>query len=227
MSNFAEWLADIEAQPTNWIAPIIRSGDLKLALEVLKKNPELLRLRPSANNTLLQEAAYFGHQEIADSLLALGATMDVVSATALNRTELLRSMLDADPHLLQKHSPSGLALLHIASRNAATDTVLLLLSYRVNVNDDRNRARCSPLFYASLANAQILLSSGAFVDARAKHGFTPLHRAAQAGDLERTRFLIAPGASANLQTEARQTAFALAVRGRHRGVVEFLKSSVS
>ena len=223
MSKFEEWLPDISAHPEDWIAPIIRSGDAELALELIGKKPALLHLRASGNNTPLQEAAYFGHQELADRLLALGAKMDIVAAIALGRTEIVRIMLENDPTLRHKHSPSGLGLLHIASRHAETEIVPLLLSWGADVHDNRNKQRYTPLFFASLTNAELLLAKGADINARAKHGFTVLHQAAKAGDREWTKFLIKHGARIDLQTDGRQTPWAFAVRRGHRDIAALLR----
>ena len=203
-------------------AAIVRAGNAELALDLIEKKPELLNSRGECNDTLLQVAAYTGNQELADSLQLLGAKLDVLSAAALGRSEAVRMMLENKPSLLWKCSARGIGLLHIACRQATTEVVRLLLSLGADVSDSRNMKKYTPLFFASVPNAALLLVRGADIDARAKHGFTALHYAAKWGDTAMTKFLVSHGASTGLQTDGRQTAWALAVRHRRKDVAAFL-----
>jgi ankyrin repeat protein len=135
-------------------------------------------------------------------------------------------MLTGDPRLLHKHSPDGWTVLHIAARYADTEMLALLIAAGADVNDNRNKQRQTPLFFATeepYSNAALLLANGAGIDARGKHGFTVLHYAAKWGYAGLVEFLLAHGARTDLQTDARQTAWALAVRSGHRRVAEILQ----
>lgn len=224
MSNFEAWLPTIKSKPDEWLAPIIRSGDADLALELIRDHPHLLEARLSGNATPLLVAAYSEHRKIADALLAMGARMDFITAIALGRTGVVRTMLAENASLIRKHSADGWTALHIAARYATTETVALLISAGANV-DTLGKRRVTPLFFATKKpydNARLLLASGANIDASGKHGFTTLHCAAAAGNADFVSFLITHGANANLQTSARQTAWALAVRYGHRSVAALL-----
>jgi ankyrin repeat protein len=170
-------------------------------------------------------AAYAGRHDLAERLLEMGAKLDLIAAIALGRTDAVREMLTGDPRLLHKHSPDGWTVLHIAARYADTEMLALLIAAGADVNDNRNKQRQTPLFFATeepYSNAALLLANGAGTDARGKHGFTVLHYAAKWGYAGLVEFLLAHGARADLQTDARQTAWALAVRSGHRRVAEIL-----
>ena len=225
MSGLETWLPSIRAEPRAWLAPLIRSGDSGLALELIRDNPHLLNARLGGNDTPLLVAAYAGRHELAERLSAMGAKMDLFAAIALGRTGAVRGMLAGDPRLVRKHSPDGWTVLHIAAHYADTEMLTLLVSAGADVNDNRNKQRQTPLFFATVepySNAALLLANGADVDARGKHGFTVLHYAAKWGYAAFVEFLLAHGARADLQTDARQTAWALAVRNGHRRVAEIL-----
>ena len=227
MSEFETWLRSIRAEPEAWLGPIIRSEKPDPALELIRDNPHLLHIRLSGNDTPLLVAAYSGHHELAERLLAMGAKMDLFAAIALGHTDTVRGMLNEDPRLLHRHSPDGWTVLHIAARYADTEMLALLVSVGADVNDDRNKERKTPLFFAAeepYSNAALLLASGAEIDARAKHGFTVLHYAAKWGYAAFVEFLLAHGARSYIQTDARQTAWALAVRNGHRRVAAVLSS---
>ena len=154
----------------------------------------------------------------------MGAKMDFITAIALGHIGTVRTMLEGDPRLIHKHSPDGWTALQIAARYADTEMVALLISAGADVNG-RDKRRLTPLFFAlkePYSNAELLLRNGADIDARGKHGLTVLHCAAAAGNAAFVRFLIANGANTNLQTDARQTPWALAVHYGHRTVAVLL-----
>ncbi len=224
MSEFDAWLPSIRSEPAEWLASTIRSGDAELALELVRGNPCLLEARFSGNATPLLVGAYSGQRKIADALLAMGARMDFIAAIALGRTAPLRSMLDADPTLARKRSPDGWTALHIAARYAEPETVDLLISAGADVNCPGKRG-LTPLFFATeepYSNAELLLARGADINARGKHGFTVLHYAAKWGYAGLVEILLDHGARPDVQTDARQTPWELAVRQGHRRVAALL-----
>ncbi|MBL0159304.1 MAG: ankyrin repeat domain-containing protein [Bryobacterales bacterium] len=90
-----------------------------LALELLRDHPELLHARFSGNVTPLQVAAFAWQRELAESLCAMGAKLDFISAIALGRTGAVRAMLDRSPNLIHKRAPEGgWTALHIAAAYA-------------------------------------------------------------------------------------------------------------
>ncbi len=131
-------------------------------------------------------------------------------------------MLDEEPGLVHRHSPDGWGVLHIGARYADPDMLELFLSRGADVNDNINHGRATPLFFSHQRNAEFLLANGADIDARSKNGFTVLHCAAKRGDIALVDLLLAHGACADLQTDGRQSAWALAVRGGHRSVADRL-----
>jgi ankyrin repeat protein len=136
-------------------------------------------------------------------------------------------MLSQHPFLIQKRAArGGWSALHVGAAYADIEMLAVLMSAGADV-DGRDRKGFTPLFFATkqpYSNAEMLLSNGADIDARAKHGFTALHCAATEGNEELVRFLIAHGANTHLQTDARQTAWALAVRSGYRAVAALLGS---
>jgi len=192
------------------------------ALELLRDHPEFLHAHSSGNVTPLQVAAFAWQRELAESLCAMGAKLDFISAIALGRNGTVRAMLDRNPNLIRKCAPAGgWTALHIAAAYADTELMALLISAAGGTNA-RDRTGRTPIYFATgkpYSNAELLLENGADVNARAKHGFTALHHAAAAGNAGFVAFLLTHGANAHAQTDARQTPWALAVRHGHRDVV--------
>jgi ankyrin repeat protein len=226
MSDFESWLPEIRSNPQHWLPAIIRSGDASLVLELIQNHPHLLEARFTGNATPLLLAAYSGNDQIASALLDKGAKVDFIAAIALQRLGLVRAMLAENPLLIRKHSSDGWMALHVAVRYATTELVALLISAGGDVNG-RGKGGITPLFFAlrePFDNARLLLAHGANINTAGKHGFTPLHCAAASGDSGAVRFLVAHGATVNFQTDARQTAWSLAVRYGHANVAALLES---
>lgn len=191
------------------------SGDDTRVLELVRENPSLISARLPGNATPLLMAAYRRKADLIEGLLALGAQVDFISAIALGRTAMLQEMLERDPALIQKRSPSGWSALHLAVAYGDPKMMGLLLSFGADPNDAPKTVGYPPLFFASsppFENAELLLAHGADINARAKHGATVLHSAAAGGQVDWLEFLLAHGADPEIQTDARQTPWAVAVR---------------
>jgi ankyrin repeat protein len=220
--DFEPWLSEIRSNPRNWILTIIRSGQAELAMGLIQNDPGLLDIRLSGNETPLLAAASFGRHELAEALLQMGAKLDFISAVSLGRMETVRVMLEQSPHLAISHSPDRWGAIHIASRDSDTRMIELLLSFGATVDDTSNSNKLTPLYFARNENAELLLAKGADINAPSKNGFTILHYAAQRGEVPFVQFLLDHGARPDVQTDGRQTPWALAVRRGHRSVAALL-----
>ncbi|MGO9913291.1 MAG: ankyrin repeat domain-containing protein [Isosphaeraceae bacterium] len=128
-------------------------------------------------------AMYYGHQEIADYLVAQGARRIALStadefAAACNRVDADRAheLVARDASLLD--DPGELLIL--AAEEGRADSLRLLVELGFDVNGQADRP--SPLHYAALAGqldtVKLLVVLGADVDARDPHyGATPLSAA--------------------------------------------------
>jgi uncharacterized protein len=224
----AGWEAELGSNPRAGLLQCLWQGRREFVVDLLRRNPELLRARLSGNVTPLLAAAYARHYDLADGLLAMGAEMDYITAIALNRRIVVETMLDQQPNLIRKQAPDRIGCLHVAARFADGDLVSMLLLRGADVNDSRNPRRLTPIFFAwdqPFKNVEILILAGADVNARSKHGFTSLHFAAWQGRLEFVKVLLRHGAEPTAQTAGRQTPWSLAVRAGHRDVAALLSSA--
>ncbi|MBY0503347.1 MAG: ankyrin repeat domain-containing protein [Bryobacteraceae bacterium] len=209
-------------------AVAIQSNWLERARAFVVANPALLASRSTGNLTLLQVAANFRRHDFAAELVAMGAKLDFTSAVALGWVEEAGSMVSKAPRLAKSHSPDRWGAIHLAVQSGSPEMVELLLSAGADVNDQRNPHALTPLFFAvDDIVAELLLTRGAEINIRSKNGFTALHCAAEKGNLNRVHFLLAHGAQPDLQTDGRQTAWALAVRRGHRAVADRLSCSAT
>jgi ankyrin repeat protein len=202
-----------EAAQALW--QVIVLGDTPRTLSLIRGNPTLLSSRLPGNATPLMHAAYRRDAALAEGLIELGAKVDFITAVILGRTAMVGEMLERDLRLIRKRSPNGWSALHLAAAYGDAEMVRLLLSLGADPNDAPAKIGCTPLFWASsppFEKAELLLAHGADINYRGKHGLTVLHSAAASGEEDWLEFLLAHGADAQLQTDARQTPWAIAVR---------------
>ena len=71
---------------------------------------------------------------MAELLLSHGAKLDIVSAAAIGRTEVVTELLSNDPTLIHAADAGGNTALHLAAWRRETEMVKLLLANGANPN---------------------------------------------------------------------------------------------
>jgi cytohesin len=145
--------------------------------------------------TALHYAASGGHEEIVELLLAKGAD---VNAKAKDGKTPLDMANGATADLLRTHgSQSG--LIHVAVRDGDLAGVQALLDAGADVNS--GLGKYTLLHFAARHGheeiVELLISEGADVNAKDENSWTPLHFAARHGHKEIVELLIAKGAEVN------------------------------
>ena len=74
--------------------------------------------------------------------------------------------------------------------------------------------------------ARLLLNSGAMVDIRDQHDYTPLHNAAWNGDLEMVKILLSSGANITARHYSGDTPLSCAYDNNKVEVIEFIKTQL-
>jgi ankyrin repeat protein len=190
-------------------------GDLEKAKVLLEFRADI-NAQTSDGATPLFFAAVGSHRPFCDLLLARGARLDIHSACALGKRQMVAAMLKTDPTLAKtadkrlRRTPLFWA---VRSGDAALVKLLLASGAEANVR--------APHYYR--VNNVI---SGPEIwhepPERPEAGETPLHLAAEEGHAEVARMLIAKGADQNIKDESGQTPLYRACDKRHLGVVKLL-----
>jgi ankyrin repeat protein len=169
------------------------------------------------------EALYAGDVARARDLLPHDSELTIFEAAAFGRTERLREILAADPAQADAISEDGFTALHLAIFGGQEGATRLLIEHGADLDRVSTSAiaQVSPLgtaaFVRSLPLARLLLDAGADVNARERSGgFTPLHAAAEHGDVDLARELIARGADPRIRTTDGRTAADLATNDELR-----------
>jgi len=157
------------------------------------------------------QALYEGDAELGRTLLPADDDLTVFEAAAFGRVGRLQELLAVDPSLVSAFSEDGFTALHLAVFAGQDETANVLIGQGadVNVRSTGPIAQVPPLgtaaFVGSVPLARLLLDAGADVNGRGAGGFTALHAAAQNGDADFARELLARGADPDLSNEAGAT----------------------
>ncbi|MDP9236857.1 MAG: ankyrin repeat domain-containing protein [Chloroflexota bacterium] len=189
----------------------VATGDVQSVKALVAEHPELARAKNADGLSVLRFARYVGHEDILESLIDAGPPLDFFEAAQLGRTQVLASMLDADPALVGANSADGFTALHFAAYYGNSDTVGLLLERGADTEAVTTNFLTNMPIHAAAAgrhfeNCRLLLEHGAHVNAQQHGGFTALHAAAQHGDRALAELFLSHGADASMATDESKTA---------------------
>jgi ankyrin repeat protein len=206
----------------------VAAGDLARVKELIGADPALARARDGQGLTPILHARYRDDMEMVRALLATNPDLDVFEGAALGDEPALDRLLDSDPGLIGAWSGDGFTPLHLAAFFGHPETAALLIQRGADVAAvSRNPMTVMPLHSAvagrDARTVEVLLGSGADVNAPSHAGFTPLLDAAQNGDPGIVEVLLARGADPEQATEAGKRARDLALEQGHQDVADLLE----
>ena len=178
-------------QASEFIA-LILGGDEDAALAALQREAALARARSEQGVSVVCLAVYRQHRRLAAALAAARPELDLFEAACLGDRERAAQLLSADPNALQAVSPDGFGALGYSAFFGHVALLADLLERGADVHAaSRNAMRVQPLHSAAAQSdpvkacelARLLLDAGADPNARQQGGFTPLHEAADKGNL--------------------------------------------
>jgi ankyrin repeat protein len=204
-------------------------GDVAKVQQMLQADPSLAEAKDPNGLSVILKATYYGQRDVVEALLASGIELNLFEAAATGQAARVRTLIEADPALVNSYSPDGFTPLSLAVFFGHPEAVDALLAAGAEVNAaSRETMKLTPLASA-MATAQIeiaktLIGRGANVNAKAASDLTPLHTAAARGNIEGATLLLEHGADINATTTDGKKPIAYAEERNHPDMVDFLKN---
>jgi ankyrin repeat protein len=204
-----------------------KAGDADTVRRMLEDSPALAHQRAVSGESPVVAALYRGHEHVVEALLQAGAPLDIFTAAALGRLEVVKASLEADPGAIRSLSYDGWTPLHLAAFFGHPAAAELLLAHGADVNArSTNSMRNTPL-HAAVAGGRVetalgLIEAGADVTAPDGGRHTPLHIAAEGGYVPIVEALLRRNADPHAVDAEDRTPLARAAAKNHDAVIDLI-----
>jgi ankyrin repeat protein len=199
----------------------IKSGNLNALGKILEADPGAARAVDADGVSALLAAVYRRNPDAVAALRATGIHLNVFEAAALGDVDRVQHLLQTNAARATDYSTDGFHPLGLAAFFGHFEVLKLLLASGADVlAPSRNAMRVTALHSAvadggSSENALALIAAGADPNAKQRHGWTPLHAAAQTGDRTVVEALLEAGADPAITNDDGKTAAMLARASGH------------
>lgn len=208
----------------------VQQGNADRLRALLDEDPSFAAARDGNGISALMHAIYEQRKDLVDLLRVKRTQFDIFEASAMGRTDLVEDLLAQNRLLANAWSGDGFMPLHFAAFFGQDSVARLLLENHADAGAvSRNAMKVTPLHSAAAgrhnAIAQVLLGSGAPVNAKQQQGWTALHAAAQNGDQAMVDLLLKYGAHPQARNDDGVTPEQLANEKGHVEIAERLRAA--
>lgn len=208
----------------------ITSGDTARVQQLIAAEPHLASARDTSGVSAVTTALYHRKKEIADLLVAAGASIDIFEAAMLGDQAKVESHLRDHPALARARSADGGTALHFACFFGHPEIAKLLIERGSDLRAVAEKfGNVQPLHSAVAsrvhATIELLLLNGAPVNAKQQQGYTALHSAAHHGDMRLAKLLLQYGADPLQKLDDGQTPIDMAQKAGHLELAAMLRAN--
>lgn len=207
---------------------LIETGNGQGIFDLLTKNPALASKDTSHGISPILLACYYKKPEIAAVIANFSNQINLFEACALGKLEEATLLTESDPEVINAFSKDGFTALGLAAYFGNEEIAKLLIAKGADVNIPANNGfNVFPIHSAVAAKNQnitkMLINAGANVNVSQQAGFTPLHAAAQLGDIELIILLLEHAAEVDMRMEGGKLPADLAREKGFLEIAEILK----
>lgn len=208
----------------------IKTGDRVAVERQLAADPTLAHGQENGTSVVLI-AAYRGQPEIAKLLAERKGELTIFEAAAVGDLAQLRAHVERDPSLVSAYAPDGFFPLGLAAFFRHAEVADQLIAIGADVRAVAKNPMQVTALHSAVADggdrriARALITAGADVNARQRHGWTPLHGAADSGDREIVELLLQRGADPAATQDGGKTALEIAREKGHAEIIEVLEAA--
>ena len=193
----------------------IKAGEFERVKAMVSAEPSLVGARSRTGESAILTAVYHRQKEIANLLVARGASMSLAEACAAGEIERVERLLATGESAVDGYSGDGWTPLHLAAFFGHARIVELLLAHGADTMARSINANGNTPLHAALAGnhkfvAGLLLGHGADINAVDAAGWRPLHIATANNNIDAIKALIAEGADVHAANGEGKSALALA-----------------
>jgi len=209
----------------------IKRGDRDEVERNLLLEPGLIRAKENGLSPILV-AAYHQKPALASFLADKTVTLTIFEAAATGKINNVIRLLARDPELVNAFAEDGFQALGLACFLGHFETAEYLVKAGASVNSvSRNGLKVAPIQSAvaggHLKIVKMLLDHGANPNIVERGGYTPLHAAAQDGDVEMIRILLYGGADLTIKGDDGKLAMDVAMDAGHEKATILLGEGVT
>jgi len=206
----------------------LAAGDIEGLRRRLAEDRSLAGARDGSGVSLLMQAVYRGHRDLANTIAA-NKEPDIFESAALGKQERLKECC-RDKSAVNSYSADGFTALHFACYFGQPEAVRWLIQNGAAVDAvAKNPTKVMPLHSAAssrnLEAARLLLEHEAPVNARQQGGWAPIHAAAQNGDRAMVELFLQHGADPSASNDAGKTPASEANQKGHSELARMLEDS--
>jgi len=174
--------------------------------DLLTRQPQLANQKTSHGISPILLACYYRKPGTALLIASFVTSLTIFEACALGKYELTANLIAQNPELVNSYSIDGFTPLGLATYFGNEELCKLLVRSGADVNMPANNGfNVYPIHSAvAIKNYNItkmLIDAGAIVNVKQQAGFTPLHAAAQQGDIEMIILLLEHHAEVDVRME--------------------------
>lgn len=207
----------------------IKKGDRAVVERELAQDPALARAEEEGTSAVLL-ATYYGKEDLAQLLAKRKGDLTIFEAAAVGDLAQVKAHVERDPSLVSAYAADGFFPLGLAAFFRRPDVVDYLIAKGADVKAVAKNAMQVTALHSAVADggnpriAKALVAAGADVNAKQRHGWTPLHGAAHSGDVELVELLLTRGADASATHQEGKTALDIAREQGHAQVIALLEA---